>query len=388
MNILFVENGLSNPFKVNNGGSQRTNLLLQACDQIADVDVITFYDESCAKDNKSYNVLHVGSIESRENRWKKLIRLLHAASPKGFATLNREKERIIDSFFNKKQYDFIVVRYVNQAIECGLLKYGKRLIVDVDDSPHDAARRDVESAKTLRNKLFYKTIAHFSKNALKTFIGKTGACFFSNYEQAKEFHGVFLPNVPFYTIQKERVDTSLMVKGRILFVGDFCYFPNLNGASHFLDSIYPLIKEKHPEVSLHLVGNVFEDKKELWEKQGAEVMGFVDDLVKEYAEAECVIIPLYTGAGTCIKVLEAMQMQRPIVTTVTGKRGYDSFFKNGEDYLVANDDNDYAEKVCLILDNTALRKDIVSGAYRKYEQIFNKLHFFEVISQTLSKLKS
>lgn len=383
MNILFVENGLSNPFKANNGGSQRTNLLLQACAQIADVDIVTFYDESCAKDNKSYNLLHVGPIKSNDNRWTKFIRLLHAASPKGFATLNREKERIIDSFISKKQYDFIVVRYVNQAIGCGLLKYGKRLVVDVDDSPHDAALRDVESAKTLRNKLFYKIIAHFSKNALKTFIRETGVCFFSNYEQAKEFNGVFLPNVPYYTIEKERVDESLMVKGRILFVGDFCYFPNLNGASHFLDSIYPLIKEKHPETSLHLVGKVFKDKKEHWEKQGADVMGFVDDIVKEYAEAECVVIPIYTGAGTCIKVLEAMQMQRPIVTTPTGKRGYDLFFNDGKDYLVANDDNDYADKVCSVLENKAQRKAIVASAYGKYEKIFNKSHFFEVVDQTI-----
>jgi glycosyltransferase involved in cell wall biosynthesis len=386
MKILFIENGLSNPFKVNNGGSQRTNLLLQACARIADVDVVTFYDESCTKDNNSYNVLYAGKIESHENRWNKLIRLIYAASPKGFATLNKEKERMIDSFMRQKQYDFIVVRYVNQAIECGLLKYGKRLVVDVDDSPHDAARRDAESARTLRNKLFYKTIAHFSKHALGIFVEKTGACFFSNYEQAKEFKGVFLPNVPFYTIKKESIDESLMIDGRILFVGDFCYFPNLNGASHFLETIYPQIIKKHPAVSLHLVGNVFEDKIEQWEKQGANVMGFVDDLVKEYAEAECVVIPLYTGAGTCIKVLEAMQMQRPIITTPTGKRGYDSFFEDGEDYLVANNDNDYAEKVYSILENRELRNRITHSAYGKYEKIFNKSHFFEIINNTLSKI--
>lgn len=383
MNILFLENGLSNPFKANNGGSQRTNLLLQACAQIANVDVVTFYDESCAKDNKSYNVLHAGSVASHENRWTKLIRLFHAASPQGFATLNRDKERMLDSFICQKRYDYIVVRYVSQAIGCGLLKYGKRLIVDVDDSPYDAARRDVESARTLRNKLFYKIIAHFSQNALKTFIEKAGKCFFSNYEQAKEFNGVFLPNVPFYSIEKKRVDESLMVKERILFVGDFCYFPNLNGASHFLDSIYPLIQEKHPGVSLHLVGKVFDDKKEKWAKQGADVMGFVDDIVKEYAEAECVVIPIYTGAGTCIKVLEAMQMQRPIVTTVTGKRGYDSFFNDGEDYLVANDDYDYAEKICSVLENKTLSKAIVASSLGKYDRIFNKSHFFEVVEKEL-----
>lgn len=386
MNVLFIENGLNNPFRVNNGGSQRTNLLLQACAQIADVDVVTFYDASCTKDNNSFNVLHAGKIKSRENRWNKLIRMIHAASPKGLATLNQEKERMIDSFIRQKQYDFIVVRYVNQAIECGLLKYGKRLAVDVDDSPHDAARRDAESARTLRNKLFYKTMFHFSKHALRTFIKETGACFFSNYEQAMEFNSVFLPNVPFYTIKKESVDESLIVIGRMLFVGDFCYFPNMNGASHFMDVIYPLIKEKHPEASLHLVGNVFEDKKEQWGKQGANVMGFVDDLVKEYAEAECVIIPLYTGAGTCIKVLEAMQMRRPIITTPIGKRGYDSFFYDGDDYLVANDDDEYAEKVCSVLDNKTLRNKIIVSAYGKYEQIFNKSHFFEVIRQTLSKI--
>lgn len=384
MNILFIENGLCNPFNANNGGSQRTNLLLQACSKIANVDVITFYNEKCVPDDNTYTILYAGGVRAtQETRWLKFIRLCYAASPRSFATLNIEKEKIIDSYYNRKRYDYIVVRYVNQAVECGLLKYGKQLVVDIDDSPYDSARRDVMSAKTLRNRLFYKILATFAKKGLNKFTKQTHICFFSNYEQALENHGVYLPNVPYFSVRQEELLKSHINKGRLLFVGDFCYFPNIDGIKHFMKNIYPIIKTNTTYTSIHIVGKIFDYDQEILEKQGATVMGYVEDLAKEYSEAEIVIIPLYTGAGTCIKFLEAMQMHRPIITTPVGMRGYNSFFSNGEDYILAENDRDFALQVCSLLDNPQHQQRIVNSASKKINQIFSKEYFYEIISETL-----
>ena len=96
--VLFIEDGICNPFKVCNGESQRTNLLLQSCARVADVDVITFYDKRCADDNKAYSLLHAGEISSKkESRFDKLVRLFYFGSPKSFATFDKDKEKLIDS---------------------------------------------------------------------------------------------------------------------------------------------------------------------------------------------------------------------------------------------------------------------------------------------------
>ena len=382
--ILFIENGLSNPFKVSNGGSQRTNLLLQACAHVADVDVITFFDERCAADNTTYSLLHAGQLSSKkESRFDKLIRLLHVGSPRSFATLDKDKERLIDSYVRQKNYDYIVVRYVNQAVECGLLKYGNRLIVDVDDSPYDAALRDSKLARTKRNRMYHVLFARFAKRGLCSLVKNTNTCFFSNYEQAMEFNGVFLPNVPFYSVKNENISDTLTIKGRLLFVGDFCYAPNIQGANHFMTNIFPRIKEQYPSVSIHLVGKGHAENKKIWESQGADVMGFVDDILKEYAETDCVVIPIYEGAGTCIKILEAMQMRRPIVTTPTGMRGYSQFIEKGEDILVASDDNEFANHIVALLNNCNLRLRLRECAASKCQQIFTKEHFMEIVKQNI-----
>ena len=379
--VLFIEDGICNPFKVCNGESQRTNLLLQACARVADVDVITFYDKRCADDNKAYSLLHAGEISSKkESRFDKLVRLFYFGSPKSIATFDKDKEKLIDSYVRQKNYDYIVIRYVNQAVECGLLKYGKRLIIDVDDSPYDAELRDAKLARTLRNRLYHALLAHFSKRALHSLVRQTNTCFFSNFEQSKEFNGVFLPNVPYYDINTNLSDASA-VKGRMLFVGDFCYAPNIQGANHFMNHIFPLIKKQCLFVSIHLVGKCFTENKKKWENQGADVMGFVDDISREYAEAECVVIPLYTGAGTCIKVLEAMQMNRPLVTTPVGIRGYGQFFRHTEDLFVAYDNNEFANQIVTLLNNKNARNRLSESAIKKYSQIFTKEHFFDIVKQ-------
>ena len=379
--VLFIEDSICNPFKVCNGESQRTNLLLQACALVADVDVITFYDKRCADDNKTYSLLHAGEISSKkESRFDKLVRLFYLGSPKSFATLSKDKEKLIDSYVRRKNYDYIVVRYVNQAIECGLLKYGKRLIVDVDDSPYDADLRDAKLARTARNRFYHALLARFSKRALHSLVRQINTCFFSNFEQSKEFNGVFLPNVPFYDINTNLSD-ALAVKGRMLFIGDFCYAPNIQGANHFMDHIFPLIKEQCQFATIHLVGKCFTNNKKIWESQGADVMGFVDNISSEYAEAECVVIPLYTGAGTCIKVLEAMQMNRPLVTTPVGLRGYGQFFRHTEDLFVAYDDNEFANLIVTLLTDRNVKLRMSESAIKKYSQIFTKEHFFDIVKQ-------
>ena len=112
-----------------------------------------------------------------------------------------------------------------------------------------------------------------------------------------------------------------------------------------------------------------------------DVMGFVDDISREYAEAECVVIPLYTGAGTCIKVLEAMQMNRPLVTTPVGIRGYGQFFRHTEDLFVAYDDNEFANQIVTLLNNKNARNRLSESAIKKYSQIFTKEHFFDIVKQ-------
>lgn len=385
MKILFVSPHI-NPFKPTQGASQRSNLLLQAFTKIASVDVISFMTQN-ESDTDSYRIVYQNIIkpQNREGRLAKFKRLLTPWKIDSVFPVCSEWERIIDEIVKQNRYDYIVVRYVHIAVACGLMKYADKLVIDVDDNPIDVATISSKSAKTLRNKLYYKLMEYSLRFTMALLKKQVKHLFYSNAIQARINSATYLPNVPFYAIDAKQVAETHIKRGRIMFIGDMNYSPNIKGTDLFIENVYPKIKSKLPHASFHIVGSISdENMKEKWTQMGAVVTGFVESIVKEYAEAECIIVPIYSGGGTCIKILEAMQMQRPIVTTTLGFRGYGDFFKCGTDLMVVDNDDTFADAVIEILENKDFWKNLVNNAAMHYEKFFSKECFFEIVKKEIA----
>lgn len=111
----------------------------------------------------------------------------------------------------------------------------------------------------------------------------------------------------------------------ILFVAGFAHGPNVDAAQWLVESVMPLVWDKHPHVNLTLVGsNPTAPVRDLAGRR-VEVTGFVtdDELARRYSEARVAIVPLRFGAGVKGKVVEAMQQGVPLVTTEIGAQGLD-----------------------------------------------------------------
>ena len=382
--ILFISSA-SNPFVVHYGGAQRSNLLLRACMQVGEVDVICFDNVPDYINQNGFNLLYGKFVEPQrkhQSRLKKLIDIFTSWRPEGQIEVDVNRERIIDEFVAKKEYDYIVIRYMNEALNVGLYKYADKLVVDIDDSPVSKARNGARLAKTLRNKIYMSLYTKMTEIAMRTFLRRIKVSFFSNKNEAVQYHSIWLPNIPYYNVEQSAICRSKIIKGRMLFVGDLTYTPNYSGMEHFLEKIYPYINRN---VELHIVGRIPDEERERrWNKiNGVSVLGFVDDLIKEYAEAEIVIIPIYFGAGTCIKVLEAMQMQRTLITTSVGARGYEEYIIPDKDYLLANTDEEFISQIQKALDNQELQNQLTTNAQDKIKQHFSKMAFSNVVVEAL-----
>ena len=109
---------------------------------------------------------------------------------------------------------------------------------------------------------------------------------------------------------------------RIVFVGSMGYRPNVEGAVWFARNAWPAIHRRFPHWRLTLVGS---DPAPaviaLRELGGVEVTGAVEDVRPYYREALAAIVPLRTGGGTRLKILEAMAAGTPVVSTALGAEG-------------------------------------------------------------------
>jgi glycosyltransferase involved in cell wall biosynthesis len=135
---------------------------------------------------------------------------------------------------------------------------------------------------------------------------------------------------------------------RLLFVGSLNYEPNAQGLEWFVQEVAPRVRER-TFVDIEIVG----PGRRGPELPGVRYVGRVDDLAPVYARAHAAVVPLRAGAGSRLKVLEAMAHGVPLISTSLGVEGYD--IHDGEQALIADDPAGLAERIFLL--DASLRGD-------------------------------
>jgi glycosyltransferase involved in cell wall biosynthesis len=134
----------------------------------------------------------------------------------------------------------------------------------------------------------------------------------------------------------------------LLFVGNFRHAPNVEGVRWFMAKVYPRIRQEAPEADLTVVGpSPPPDIRRLGRQKGIEVTGFVED-IRPYLEQSAVFVcPMISGGGMRGKVLEAMSMARPVVSTSRGVEGIRAV--NGRDLFTAEAPGEFSDAVLRLL---------------------------------------
>ncbi len=183
-------------------------------------------------------------------------------------------------------------------------------------------------------------------------------------------YAVVLPNG--VDIDRFQPSTAVPEPNRLLFIGSFAHLPNLLAVEFFLRDVWPRLRG----AQLHLIaGDRHEyhlDRSQVrldLDQPGIEVEGFVSDVRAAYARAAVVIAPLRASAGTNIKILEAMAMGKPIVSTRAGVNGLD--LQPGEDFILAENAEEFARALEDLLASDALRARLGATARKRVEQRYN-----------------
>lgn len=387
MDILFVDE--FNIFKPRFGAEQRSNLLLRACCKIAHVDVVLFKQYGVTPDMENCQIVYENNIDNNYTKWDG-IKTRISLGYECFVAVNKKMQRVVSGLLSVKNYDYIVVRYVPQAVRYGLMKFADKLVIDIDDNPMIGIINRLKSPVelTLRKKvgrLYQKFKLPFCKKAYENIVKSIKIPFVSNIEDiaVNESKCVHLPNVPFTEPDVDYCDFSA-TPPRVIWVGLVHYPPNYLGLEHFFECIYPKVLSKIPGFEVIIVGKNDGYDVSKWQKlQGVSVKGFVEDLEAEYLSARAAIVPCYSGAGTNIKVLEAMRMKRPCITSEYGARGYDNYFEKNVDYLVCKDDDDFATSIIDMLENKDKNHTISQNGFEKVSKHFSKEGFYKIVESCL-----
>jgi GT2 family glycosyltransferase/glycosyltransferase involved in cell wall biosynthesis len=147
----------------------------------------------------------------------------------------------------------------------------------------------------------------------------------------------------------------------LIFVGTMGYLPNRDAMEFFVREVLPLVRRQRPDCRLTIVGSGGRRfLSHLAEPRVVEITDRVEDLAPYYQRAHVAIAPLRSGGGSRLKILEAMALGRPVVSTRVGYEGLT--LEAGKDLLVADDAAEFAGHVLSLLADRSLWQDIANSA--------------------------
>ncbi|MGH6624555.1 MAG: TIGR03087 family PEP-CTERM/XrtA system glycosyltransferase, partial [Burkholderiaceae bacterium] len=194
-----------------------------------------------------------------------------------------------------------------------------------------------------------------ASSAVSVFVTQAEAELFIHLapESAESVHVVEMGvDTDFFASDVQRPSPFDVDETAIVFTGAMDYWPNIDAAVWFSNDVLPLINRERPGIRFYVVGmNPSPVVKRLSSSSQVVVTGSVRDVRPYLQHASVVVAPLRVARGVQSKVLEAMSMGRPVVTSLAAARSVRGVL--GRDLEAASDAEDYARRVIALMRSSA-----------------------------------
>ena len=279
-------------------------------------------------------------------------------------------QRKIKELVKTKEFDIIFVddpSMLSYVSDASLPK----ILTEVGNIPQvhrEAYKIEKNSLKKISRLLRYSVAKSYEKS-----YEKFDACI-TVTKQQKDILESHLPNlnisvIPFGVNIDLKYDDFEQDFPSLLFLGNLYSIFNQHSILYFYRDIYPLIKEKVPNIKLYIVGkDPPEEIRKLSEDNSVIVTGYVKDVRLYLARASVAILPIH-GFGIKTRLLELMAMGKPVVVSSAGIHGID--VTPEKDIIVADDPEEFAERVIELLNDEKLREKIGTNTRKLMEEKYS-----------------
>jgi glycosyltransferase involved in cell wall biosynthesis len=155
----------------------------------------------------------------------------------------------------------------------------------------------------------------------------------------------------------------------VLFTGTFGYAPNAEALRWLLAEIWPAVRSRLPTAELLVVGKGVPDDVAGLAGDGVTLAGWVPEMQPWFDRAQAVIVPMRSGGGTRLKVLDGLASGRPLVSTTMGAMGVD--VRDGEHVVLADGAEAFAAAVVRVLGDPALAARLGAAGRRVAEDVYD-----------------
>ena len=168
----------------------------------------------------------------------------------------------------------------------------------------------------------------------------------------------------------------------LLTLAYYLYQPNRDGVDRFIREGWPKVRAACPTAEYWLAGQKDPATAARWQAvPGVRVLGYVDDLAAIYNASWFTLCPVWSGAGTNIKILESLAFGRTCVSTLVGHRGYEDRLGADDSLLVADNAEDLAENCIRLINDRARRVALAKRGREVVQREFSYGKFASIVVQ-------
>ena len=153
-------------------------------------------------------------------------------------------------------------------------------------------------------------------------------------------------------------------------IGSMDWRPNQESILWFLDKVWPLIHKELPQMHLFLAGRKMPDVISRTKREGVVVVGEVPDAADFINSKQINVVPLLSGSGIRIKIIEAMSLGKPVISTTVGASGI--AYSDGENLLIANTPEEFVMQTKRLVNDLELCSAIGANARKLVENEYSQ----------------
>ncbi len=155
----------------------------------------------------------------------------------------------------------------------------------------------------------------------------------------------------------------------VFHLGALDWSPNIEGVKWMLNQVWPSLHSRFPELKFYIAGRRPPQWLQELKEDGVVVVGEVEDAGAFIKSKAIMPVPLFSGSGMRVKIIEAMMLQKAVVSTGIGIEGI--IHEDGENVLIANDAAAFIDSIALLVENKDLYKRIAISAKNNANKFYS-----------------
>ena len=391
MKLLFLSRWY--PYPPNNGSKLRIYHLLHGLAEKNEITLITFSDnpDTHKIDDQLQKICNKVCIipyrEYRSQSIRSLIGIFSSMPRSLYDTYSPEMARKISEVISEDDFDVVIASQIGTAMYHKSFSGIPAIFDEIEVGGfYSQAKNERSTIGNFRRGRTWRKYHRYLGEITKKFSVCTVV---SEQERQILFtsindldHVEVIPN--FVNLNDYSISIPKTSDLSIIFTGPFRYRANYQAILWFLQNIYPRVQEKFPDVTLTITGDHVD--LPLPTLSGVRLTGMVPDIRPLVTGSSISIAPIRYGGGTRLKILEAMALKTPVVSTTKGAEGLEII--DGEHIFLADQPTNFANAILQLFNEPETRTRIADNAYQLIREKYDRQVVMPIFLDLVDRIRS